>query len=372
MRRGAYSTEASVAASPAGATRIGHIEDLAPAPDGVAGESAAMDAPAVSADTDTVQKDLKRPRKLPNPVGVLTDPARCGALRVYAPSEERSAAPSPFDRLVERDARPEVKRARADMHSLNTLTVLASAVLHRQVGDDDTQTKARALSALVHQARVLSRALLRTSDGNANAAPKWLQAESLGLAAEIVAENHRNGLVDFGQPDQLDLIDAVLSQEDVEQFVDTVRERVYAEATSEDIAAARLRITVAAAASRIMVAVKSARAESGEAIAFEGRSDEDVLERMLDVAWTTARSAPVVIDDMDTATAYLQSATKRATEILCVEYERAARRAHTLEQCEQDVRESVGRQFRFIEGTALDMFKRDFVHEKQQTPQERG
>ena len=356
LRRGAYATSSHTQAG-SGSVRIGHLD-----------EGAAATPPAHAAESRQEPKVVAAG----NPAGVYgAQQARENASRVYAPSESRSSAPSPFEALVDKSAQPEARRARADMHALNMLTVLASAVLYRPNGTTTAEKKSL-LEALLRDAQLMSRAFLQFAQVPDEAAPKWLAAESLSLAAEVVAENWRHALVGFAEDDQFDLIKSIIDERAVREFSEEISHRTYVEATDDEIAAARIRVTMATCSGRVISAVRSARTQSGSAIAFEGADERSIVTELLNVIWDTAKKAPVFIENRDTATAYFQSALKRATELLHSDYERVARQHDSLAACVKDLRESVETHFLFIEQQVAEIFERDKSGESQKIPHERG
>jgi hypothetical protein len=353
LRRGAYATSGHGQAT-SGSVRIGHLDD----------EATAQAAPATAAAPRVVAAG--------NPANTYAaDRARERAVRVYEPTPTRSSTPSPFEALIEKSAQPEARRARADMHALNMLTVLASAVLYRPNGTS-TAEKRDLLDALLRDSQVMSRAFLQIAKAPDEDAPKWLVAESLSLAAEVVAENWRHALVGFAEDDQIDLIQSVVDDSAVRQFSEEISHRTYVEATDDQIAAARIRVTMANCSGRVISAVRFARTQSGSVIAFAEADERDVVAELLGVIWDAAKKAPVFIESRDTATAYFQSALKRATELLHADYERIARQHDSLAGCVKELRESVESHFLFIEQQVAEIFERDKSGESQKSPHERG
>lgn len=363
LRRGAYATT-SHAKSASGSVRIGHLDDPVD-PD-------APQAIVESAPVRDEARDAPKVVEAGNPSSIYSNEAtRERAHRVYEPTQSRSTTPSPFAALIDKGSQPEVRKARADMHALNMLTVLASAVLYRPNGTS-VEDKTGLLNALLRDARVMSRSFLAAAKLPGEATPKWLIAESLSLAAEVVAENWRHALVGFAEDDQFDLLNSILDDEAVRSISEEISHRTYVEATDDEIAAARIRITMATCSGRVVAAVRSARTQAGSAVRFEGVEERRVVAELLDIIWSTAKKAPVFIENRDTATAYFQSALKRATELLYSDYERVARQHDTLAGCVADLRESVETHFLFIEQQVAEIFERDKNGENQQVPHERG
>lgn len=239
--------------------------------------------------------------------------------------ETKASDGSPFERLVQEPSRRSVASARQDIHAIKVLARLVMAIARKPGSGVPDAVKSRSLTGLLRATRT---AASRLAIGVAPtiAHHSWVQAHAQEGAATIVA-----GQWERDEGDDLSPVDAQLeeledvfrqaeSQPDLRAALDDLGAAGYVEATTQEVASARVVLSFRLACWDLYGAIHHPCLGAAHARYTYDRPAAEIVAKLAPHILAIAREANIRIDSLDMRTAHMQGSLRRVADLMGAEY----------------------------------------------------
>lgn len=238
---------------------------------------------------------------------------------------EDMGSSSPFERLVPETSRRSTTSARHDIHAIKVLARLVMAIARKPGSGVPDAVKSRSLAGLLRATRSAA-SRLAVGVAPTVAHHSWVQAHAQEGAATIVA-----GQWERDEGDELKPVDAQLEeleevfrqseeQPELRAAIDDLGSARYVEATTPEIAEARVTLSLRLACWDLYSAVHHPCLGSATSRYTYDRPAAEIVARLAPEILAIARDANIRIDSLDTRTTHLQGSLRRIADLMGAEY----------------------------------------------------